>query len=601
MWDIIYKLNNLLSKEERREAVGLIWAILIMASFEVIGIASIIPFMQVITNPGIIHSNDKLSWLYNVLHFTDNNRFLLFLGLVIFGFLIFSIVFTAFTNQLLLKFTQMRGHSIAKRLFTKYIYEPYEFFLNRNSADLSGSILSEVGQMINCVLVPGMQLVAKSVVAIFIIGLLIIVNPMLALFVGGFICMIYLIFYFIVRGKVKKIGNERLRLSLAKYKIAAEGLDGIKEIKLIQAEKVIIERFSDVSERCARYQAMDNIITSLSKSVIEAIAFGGALLIVLYMLSVRVNLGLIVPLISVYVFAGYRLIPALHLIFSGVTTIRFYKPSLNFVFNDLKGFCFATEQNLSGSKEGAIMSFINELRMESITFTYSKSSEPLIRDLDIFIKAQTKVAFVGSTGAGKTTIIDIILGLLLPQGGSILVDGVKINSSNLRAWQKNIGYVPQNIFLSDDTVVRNIAFGVNYDDIDIQAVERAAKIANIHDFIFHELPNGYNTLIGERGIRLSGGQRQRICIARALYRDPSVLIFDEATNSLDGVTEEAVIQAINNLPSRKTIIMIAHRLSTVRDSDMIYVIEKGKLIGKGAYQDLVNSCEIFNALTKAGS
>lgn len=601
MWDIIYKLNNLLNKEERKEVFWLILAILIMAFFEVIGIVSIVPFIQVITNPGIIQSNNKLFWLYSVLRFTNSNRFLLFLGLVVFVLLIFSIIFTAFTNQLLLRFTQVRGHLFAKRLFTKYIYESYEFFLNRNSVELSRSILSEINQMVTCVLVPGMQLVAKSVVALFIIGLLIIIDYMLALFVGGFICMIYLSFYFIIRGKLEKIGNERLRLSKAKYKIAAEGLVGIKEIKLIHAEEFIIERFSEVSERCARYQTMDGMITSLTKSVIEAIAFGGVLLMVLYMLSVKVDFGLVIPLVSVYIFSGYRLIPALHQIFSGVTTIRFYKSSLDFVFNDLKEYRFTVEQNLLENKESAILPFVHDLRMEGITFTYNKNFEPLIRDFNILIKAQTKVALVGSTGSGKTTVIDIILGLLQPQSGSLVIDGIKIDNSNMWRWQKNIGYVPQSIFLADDMIIRNIAFGISYEKIDMQAVERAARIANLHNFICNELPNGYNTLIGERGIRLSGGERQRIGIARALYYDPNVLIFDEATNSLDGVTEEAVIQAINNLPSKKTIIMIAHRINTVKDSDMIYVIDKGRLIGKGTYYDLMSSCEIFNSLVKAGS
>ena len=601
MFEIVNKVYSLLTRDERREAAWLILAILIMAFFEVVGIASVFPFMQVVINPQSIHSSAKLVWLYNALNFTDTSGFLIFLGTGVLGLVLISISFTAYTNWVMLKFTYMRGYTLSTRLFTKYIYKDYEFFLLRNSADLNGSILSEVSQMVSGVLMPGMQLIARTIVALFILGLLVIMDPLFALAGGSVLCGAYVIFYLLIHKKTKKYGKARLSASQERFKVTAEGFGGIKEIKLLHAENVFLGLFSEASRKFAYFTSMNQTVSQLPKSVMEAVTFGGVLLSVLYLLSAKRNVELIVPMMSVYVFAGYRLIPALQQIFAGITTTRFYKPSLDSLFADLCGGQAGPEAELPAAMTGEALPFSDSLRMEDVTFTYAGSPEPILSSLDITIKARTRVAFVGSTGAGKTTIVDMFLGLLQPQKGRILVDGVKINRSNMRSWQKNIGYVPQTIFLADDTISRNIAFGVPEDKIDLEAVKAAAKAANIHDFIANELPDGYNTAIGERGVRLSGGQRQRIGIARALYRNPGVLIFDEATNALDGVTEEAVVQAINNLSSRKTVIVIAHRLSTVKDSDMIYVMEKGRLIGQGVYKELLKSCSAFNVLANAGS
>ncbi|MBK8185293.1 MAG: ATP-binding cassette domain-containing protein [Candidatus Competibacteraceae bacterium] len=236
--------------------------------------------------------------------------------------------------------------------------------------------------------------------------------------------------------------------------------------------------------------------------------------------------------------------------------------------------------------------------LSAVTYHYPGIHELAIKGLNLAIKPNTSIGLVGSTGSGKTTTVDIILGLLTPTSGQMLVDGIEINSDNLACWQRNLGYVPQHIYLSDDTITRNIAFGVPNQEIDMTAVIRAARIANMHEFIEGELPESYETIIGERGVRLSGGQRQRIGIARALYRDPTVLIMDEATSALDGITEEAVMEALHNLSGKKTVIMIAHRLTTVKDCDVIYLLEEGQIIDQGKFFDLQKSSKWFQAATK---
>jgi ATP-binding cassette, subfamily B, bacterial PglK len=327
----------------------------------------------------------------------------------------------------------------------------------------------------------------------------------------------------------------------------------------------------------------------LPRFALETIAFGGILLIVLMKLGGDQEFGHIIPILALYSFSGYRLLPALQLVFAGITSVKFTIPALNVLYKDLKDY---TESEVLGKigryEEIEKLQFTKLIEICNLTFAYPGRAIKILHQVDIVIEKNSMVGFVGSTGSGKTTIIDILIGLLDPDEGNLLVDGTIINRSNVERWQRNIGYVPQMIFLSDDTVTRNIAFGVPRDKIDMEAVKKAAHMANIDKFIEYELPEKYDTSIGEKGVRLSGGQRQRIGIARALYHDPDVLIFDEATSALDGETEAHIVESINSLASKKTIIIIAHRISTLRNCNNIYILEKGVVLGQGDYEKIKN-------------
>ena len=332
---------------------------------------------------------------------------------------------------------------------------------------------------------------------------------------------------------------------------------------------------------------------------LETIAFGGIVTLVLYFISTTGNANEVIPMISFFAFAAYRLLPALQVVFASFTKIRFSQTTVNRIIEDLSEKGGFREQFLVYEKEPIKpMPFDVSLQLKEASFNYPNTNEPVIHKINLSIQHNTSVGLVGPTGAGKTTLVDIILGLLTPQEGEFSVDGVKINENNILSWQKNLGYVPQHIYLSDDTVMNNIAFGIPNEKINRKAVEHAAKISNLHDFIISELPNGYQTIVGERGIRLSGGERQRVGIARALYHNPEVLVFDEATSSLDGITESAVLEAINNVTKLKTVIIIAHRLTTVKDCNIIYLIDKGKIIVQGTYDELMSSSVSFRAMAK---
>jgi ABC-type multidrug transport system fused ATPase/permease subunit len=335
---------------------------------------------------------------------------------------------------------------------------------------------------------------------------------------------------------------------------------GIKEIKLLGREQAYLDRFHGPSVRNAKHQGTNQTLAEVPKYLIEGVAFGGILALALYLHSTRANLGEVLPVLGLYAFAGYRLMPAAQTIYQGVARLRFGSAVIDDVYADLHGHKPQSREDAASTDRIVPRSSI---ALRDVNFAFPGAERPALKGMNLEIPVGAKVGIVGTTGSGKTTTVDLILGLLRPTEGGLMVDDQLITASNLRAWQRSLGYVPQEIFLNDATVAQNIAFGIPVGKIDHSQVERAARMAELHDFVTQEMPEGYHTMVGERGVRLSGGQRQRIGIARALYHQPEVLILDEATSALDGFTENIVMEAVHNLGVRKTVILVAHRLSTV--------------------------------------
>jgi len=415
-------------------------------------------------------------------------------------------------------------------------------------------------------------LIAKVALMIAIITLLVIVDPALIFIVGLSLGCAYLLIFYLVRSYLFKIGEKRLKNNQLRFKAVSEAFGAAKEVKVGGLEKIFIRNFSNSAQTYARSVASSQVIAQLPRFILEAVAFGGILLMILYKISQSVNFNDSLPIISLYVFAGYRLMPALQQIYNSFAQLTFASPSINKLYGDLSKL---RPQNKNQDQN--ILTFNKSIKLNHIYYNYPNTSRTALKDIDLTIPAKTTVGLIGTTGCGKTTTVDIILGLLEPQNGTLEVDGKVITEQNSRSWQRTIGYVPQQIYLSDDTIMANIAFGVEPKDINQSMINKVSKIANLHDFVVDELPKQYQTIIGERGVRLSGGQRQRIGIARALYHNPKVLILDEATSALDNQTEEAVMKSINNISKDITIILIAHRLNTVKNCDMIFEFDKGSL------------------------
>ena len=584
---------RILSPRDRKKLVFLFFGVFLNGIWEVVGIGSIMPFIAVASDTDIIKSNKYLSWAYERFGFSDTVDFLFAFGIVVVAVLVVSNFSRALVDYAIKRFSAVSQHFISLALLRRYLHQPYLFFLNQNSADLSKNILSEVWTLVNNVVVPGLEMCSRIIIAFLIVGLLVAVDPVLALLMALVMSTIYAIIYIAARRKLDHIGKERLKLNGVRYKITSEAMGGIKDVKLLGKEKEFLAAFEKPSWKFSLYTTASDIIADIPKYALETVAFSGILFIILYLIWFEGDFQQIVPLVGLYAFAAYRLMPSLQFVFRGSVKIKANLSVIEMIHRHLRE---------EGSEETETvftqdkLSFASTLELRNVTFSYPNTTDAAVKALSLAVPCNTSVAFVGPTGCGKTTAVDIILGLLTPQGGEILVDGKLITRENIRSWQNNLGYVPQTIFLTDDTVARNIAFGVPADQVDPAAVEQAAKAANIYDFIVKELPKGFETEVGERGVRLSGGQRQRIGIARALYNNPSVLILDEATSALDGITENAIMDAIHSLSGKKTIVMIAHRLSTVKECRTIFYLEGGRITDSGSYDELVGRNEYFRKM-----
>ncbi len=599
MIDTIRKFRELLDARERRNAVILFVMMLVTGVMEALGVASIMPFLSVLSNPEMIQKSQILSRIYRGIGFSSTDAFLFFLGVIVFGVVVFGLFLKAVTQYALARFTHMRNYSLSSRLLNHYLEKPYSWFLNRHSADLGKSILSEVGQVINQALIPVTQLIAQAVIAFCLIALLLAIDPLVALFAALLLGGGYTGIYLLLRKYLSRIGADRVQANKERFQIAQEALGGIKEVKAAGLEWGYLKSFLKPAHRFAKHQAGNMIAGKIPRFVLEAFAFGGVLVVVLFVLAVRGgDLDRVLPTLGVFAFAGMRLLPAMQQVYQNATKLRFGKPALDSLHADMFKFGNDTlTTNFQRAAESEVpLPIRTQLELKDIYFTYPGATQPAVRNLNFSITANTTVGLAGSTGAGKTTAVDLIMGLLTPDQGELIVDGTPITPKNVRSWQRSLGYVPQHIFLADDTIAANIAFGVPQNKIDMSAVEQAARTAELHEFVITELPNGYETTVGERGVRLSGGQRQRIGIARAMYHDPDVLILDEATSALDNLTEKAVMDAVHNLNKQKTIILIAHRLSTIQKSDQIFLLEHGQLTGQGTYSELLETSQTFRKM-----
>ena len=590
----IKKLIQLLSSQEKKRAYLLMVMIILMAFLEMLGVFSIMPFIAVLSNPNLIQSNKILNLLYekSIIFGVDNEeQFLFVICICVFIVLIVSLSFKALTNYAQMKFTFFCKYSIANRLVKKYLSQPYHWFLDRHSADLGKTILSEVGVIFSKGFSPLLSLISQLFLTVVLLVALILVDPVLTAIVTLAFGLTYGLIYKLSLNLTKQIGEETLQANKQRFKILSEVFSAIKQVKISGLEKIYINRFSGPDKKHAQLSALESILSMLPRFGLEAIAFGGILLVALYLMKKMGDIQNVVPIIALYAFAGYRLMPALQQIYVSLTKLRIVSASLDIIYQDIMSL------NNSENENKKLLILNNSIRLNDISFCYPKSSVFILKNINIEITAHTKVGFVGSTGSGKTSLADIILGLLEPQKGSIEIDSKKLTKNNLREWQNSIGYVPQQIYLSDDTIASNIAFGINPDEIDYKLVEQSARIANLHNFISKELPAKYNTTVGERGIRLSGGQIQRIGIARAMYNNPKLLVLDEATSALDNITEREVMKAIYNLKNNITVIIIAHRLTTVKNCDEIFVFNKGKIRAKGSFESLIKNDSYFREST----
>ncbi len=596
----VKKLIELLTSREKRSALILFLLMFCVAVGEVLGVGSVLPLMTILADPDIIETNRYLAEIYAALDFKSREQFLVVLCSVFFIILMSSLALKTVGVWAQLRFSFLTSHRMSCRLVGGYLAQPYQWFLTRHSSALSATILAEVMQVVRQALRPALELISNGITALLLVVLLVAVDPVLALASAVTLGGAYTAVFFGIRRRILRTGNDRLVANRKRYRVIEEAFGGVKNVKLSGLEREYVDRFRQPSSVFARRQITGALLGEIPSLAMQAILFGGMLLVLIYLMLTSGGFQAALPHFALYAFAGYRLMPALQGAHRSVTHLGMSEAALDSLHTDFLAMGLPRD---SESKEGLSpndahkkLELRSSIELRDVTFAYPGSDNAVVSDFSLSIKAGETIALVGPTGSGKTTTADIVLGLLVPQTGDILIDGQELDSVTRRQWQRNLGYVPQAIYLSDDSIAMNIALGIRESDIDMEAVERAARIADLHDFVVGELPEGYDTEVGERGVRLSGGQRQRIGIARALYRNPDVLVLDEATSALDNLTEGVVMDAVNKLGGHKTIIQIAHRLSTVRSCDRIYLLEDGKIVADGSFDDLVRSNDTFRRM-----
>jgi ABC-type multidrug transport system fused ATPase/permease subunit len=592
------KLFTLFDAVERRRFWILTGVMVLVAATEIIGMSAVLMLLNVLSAPDMVQSHPILSRAYQALGFESTFSFQVALASAVMVVVVGGLAVKAFGVYATTRFSMMRGYTVSTRLLSAYLSQPYTWFLNRNSAELGKNVLIEVDGLVARVFQPCLRLVANALLVTAILAFLLLVDPLVTLFSGGVLGLGYALIYLRFRVRLQKLGEDMIDSYEARYVVAQEATGGIKDVKLLGLEATYVKTFGTASYKTAQSASTVGVLQELPRYLLEAMTFGTLLALILILLvQSGGNITDIVPTLGVIAFSTMRLLPALQQIYHGLAALRSASTILDTIVADIKA---TPPLPITDPSNTPPMTLESELELSKVSFTYDQSEKPILRAVDLVIPARTTVGIVGGTGAGKTTLVDLILGLLTPKEGVIKVDGVQVTEENRRAWQKTLGYVPQSIFLTDDTIAANIAFGVPKDEIDMAAVERVAKTAALHDFVISDLPEAYQTMVGERGVRLSGGQRQRIGIARALYRNPALLIMDEATSALDNITERVVMEAVQNIRSDKTVILIAHRLSTVKTCDTIFLMERGRVMAQGSYDELLAGNETFRRMVSGG-
>jgi ATP-binding cassette subfamily C protein len=564
---------------------------MILAGFlEVISIALLSAFVAGVADPNLILDNQYISSTLSFFNINNERQILVFGTISLILIFLLKNIYLIIYKYFQARFIYNRYRSISARLFKIYMHVPYSFHLNRNSASLIRNVSTESRMIATNVMLPILQITTEFVMALSIIILLLSVQPLITLFTLITLAVVSFFFLKGTKKTMKKHGEKALAEREKIIKTVNEGIGGFKEVTLTNRKPWFIKRFEDSMLSLSKAEIFQQTTRQSVNPIIETIAIAGILLIAFILLKQGHSLAMLSSILALFALSIRRLLPAVNNIVSQYSSLRYNAYSVNPIYEDLIN--LEKYQNLKQDDDNdkdnnkSKKSFLKEkIAIKNLDFKYQKHQDLILRDISFSITQGQAIALVGSTGSGKTTLADLILGLLKPSSGKIEVDDKDIYT-NISAWQKNIGYIPQFIYLSDDSIKNNIAFGLEEDEIDDDKLKKAIEVSQLTEFI-GQLPEKENTKIGERGIRLSGGQRQRIGIARALYDNPEVLVMDEATSSLDNITEKFIIEAIEKLKKNRTIIIIAHRLSTVKNCDQLYILKQGQIIEQGTYNELI--------------
>lgn len=585
MYKYLKELYLLLNLEQRNKLIRLQVLVVIMAFAEVAGVLSVGPFMALVADSQQLNSG-LLNTLFVFSGLESGQDFLFWFGLSVLGVLFIATMLSMFTTWKLTMYGSQIGSELSVRLYNYYMHQSWVYHTKVNSSSLTKQIAQEVSRVTHQIITPLMLMNAKIVFTVVMATSIFIVNPMVALMGVLVFSLSYFMLYKVVKSRLVNNGRNVTSSQMNRYKLMAEGFGGIKDVLVLGRQTAFVDKFIKSSDLYAYSSANNAVLSQIPRYAMELVAFSAIIFLILIMLTqYGGDLSVILPLLAVYALAGLKMLPAFQQIYRSVSSIRGNLVAFEAIYEDLVS---SKEESykygmLLGDKGDDIS---GDIELDNVSFKYPGKEEFALNGVSLTIPRNQTVGFVGESGSGKSTLIDIVLGLISPDSGRLIVDNKYIDKSNERQWQNSIGFVPQSIFLSDNSIKMNIAFGLSEEEIDDEKIIKSIGLAHLEGLI-DDLPDGVNTHVGERGVQLSGGQRQRIGIARALYNDAKVLVLDEATSALDGITEKLIMDAIHDFSGNKTIIMIAHRLSTVKECDVIFMIEDGAVKDSGSYDELL--------------
>lgn len=570
------KLGYIFDKRDKWKIGMLLIAVVFGSFLELLGVTIFMPFINIIEKQETIQKKWYLKWAYDLFHFHSAKEFLIGLSVCIIIIYLVKNIYLIVEKSYIYRFSYNMQMKLSTRLLGTYMKEPYTFHLNKNIATLQRCLQEDTAEFMRVVLY-SLELIAELAVCFVLMIYLLFVSKSITIIVLGLLVVCVGSFLLLTRKYSRKLGENNQRYQGKIYQWMNQALGGIKEIKILEREEFFTDEYRKYYVKFAKGLRIARTISILPKYAVEAVAISGLLVaIIVKLIFGGADMVYYIPQLTVFAVAAFRLMPSIGRINEHATNTLYALPSVDLIYHDLIEIESYIEKQDNEIRED--WNLQKSIEVKDVTYYYPDTEEPVIHEASLSIRKGTTVAFIGASGAGKTTMVDIILGLLTPQQGVVMADRINVHEKP-KTFHSQVGYIPQVIYLSDDTIRNNIAFGVKAKEIDEQAVQQALEKAQLTDFI-NSLPHGLDTIVGDRGVRLSGGQRQRIGIARALYHDPEILVLDEATSALDNDTEAAVMEAIENLQGMKTMIIIAHRLTTIRSVDLIYEVEDGKVVEK---------------------
>lgn len=569
--EIIYKIFELLEPKDQKKALGILIDILIASVLETLGVSMIIPLISIIATPEQLMSNIYVQYLMQIFEISTAKELIYFIGIAVVLFYLLKNFFLVFSSYIQNRFRFGIQTKLSTRMLKAYLARPYQFFVNTNSSEILRGIGGDVGCVKDAMEVI-FNTLTQALTLIFVAMFLVYTDAIMALsfLLVSFLCMFFLVF--VLRRKVSVLGQRQRVEEANTTKYSRELLDGIKDIFAARKQDTFLQSYYNAFSRKGKINITYFTLLDIPNRMIETSFIGGMIIIILVRTYMGIELNDFIPRLAAFAIAGIKLLPSMSTISRAVTQLTFQKPGIDEIYNNINLYGGkAQRQKIYGKEVVPFKSF----SLSNVKWKYSPNSKYILDDIDLEIEAGDSIAFIGESGSGKTTLVDIILGLYTPQSGSVKVNGTDI-SKYIGDWNKLFAYVQQNVFLLDDTVRRNIAFGVKDEEIDDNRVWNSIRAAQLEDFVKNS-KDGLDTIVGERGVKFSGGQKQRIAIARAFYFDSDIIVFDEATAALDSNTENAVMTAIDSLHGDKTLIIVAHRLSTIKNCDKVYEVKNGKI------------------------